>query len=105
MAPHRNGNGLGHSGTGLGQQNLSDYIGFEDFMGDLQSGLQPIVGDIVRQIRPHLTELAREATELAAPKLRQIVKEDIMPKAAVYIIAGLIGAGAIGALVAIWMRK
>ena len=105
MVPHRNGNGSGYRGTGLGEPKLSDYIGMDDFMGDLQSGLQPIVGDIVNQIRPHLTELAREATELAAPKLRMIVKEDIMPKAAVYIIAGLIGAGAIGALVAIWMRK
>ncbi len=91
--------------AGLGQEKFADLLGTESFMGELQSGLQPIVGDIINQIRPHLTTLAKEATEMAAPKLREIVNKDIMPKASVYIILGLVGAGAVGALVATWMRK
>ncbi len=105
MIPNSNGNGSSHSPVGMGQETFADLLGTESFMGELKTGLQPIVGDIVNEIRPHLQELAKEATDMAAPKIREIIKEDIMPKASIYIIVGLAAAGAVGALAAVTVLK
>jgi len=78
---------------------------FSDFTRTLQVSLTPVVKQIVAEVRGPLMEVAQEAVELATPGLQKIVREEVMPKASLYIIIGMAAAGAVGALMAVTVLK
>ena len=67
--------------------------------------MAPVVKEIVSEVRGPLLDVAKEAVEVATPSLQKIVREDVMPKASLYIIIGLAAAGAVGALMAVTVLK
>ena len=78
---------------------------FSDFTKSLQVSMAPVVKEIVSEVRGPLLDVAKEAVEVATPSLQKIVREDVMPKASLYIIIGLAAAGAVGALMAVTVLK
>ena len=78
---------------------------FGDFTESLKSGLDPVVKEIVSEVRGPLLDVAKEAVDVATPSLQKIVREEVMPKMSLYIIIGLAAAGAVGALMAVTVLK
>lgn len=71
-------------------------------MGDLTSD---IADKIVVAITPQLKQLTASAAEAAQPVISQIVREDVIPGVAPYIVFGLIGLGAVAAVIGALMAR
>ncbi len=85
-----------------------NFFDFSPVTSHLSQAVQPLVQDIVRELKPHLKELVREASEAAAPTIDKLVREEVIPKVGLYggtslVVVGL-GAALIGALVARYMK-
>lgn len=65
-------------------------------MGDLVSD---IADKIVVAVTPHLTQLTASAAEAAQPVMSRVVREDVIPAAAPYIVLGMIGLGIVAATI------
>lgn len=70
-------------------------------MGDIASD---IAQQIVTSIKPQLVELTAAAAEAADPVITRIVHEEVIPGLAPYIVGGLIGLGAVAAVIGILAR-
>lgn len=65
-------------------------------MGDVAGD---VAAAIVTAIKPQLAELTAEAAKAADPVITRIIHEEVIPGVAPYIIAGMIGLGAVAALI------
>ncbi len=92
------GNGMIQSGNGMGDP-------FSDFTKSLQISMTPVVNEIVSEVKGPLLEVAKEAVAVATPSVQKIVKEDVLPKMSMYIIVGMLAAGAVGAFMAVTVLK
>jgi hypothetical protein len=71
-------------------------------MGDIASD---VAQKIVIAITPQLKELTASAAEAAKPVISQIVREDVVPGVAPYIVIGFIGLGAVAAVIGALMAR
>lgn len=71
-------------------------------MGDIA---QDVATKIVVAITPQLKELTASAAEAAKPVISQVVREDVIPGIAPYVVAGMIGLGIVAAIIGAAMAR
>jgi hypothetical protein len=54
---------------------------------------------IVAALLPKLMPIVKQAAEAAEPTIRTVVREEVIPQAGVWAVAGLAAAAAVGAIV------
>lgn len=80
-----NGNGMSSCCSGLGQD----------------SAIAKLVADqLVPALTPALKDIVAKAAEAAEPTIRTVVREEVMPKAGLYLLLGFAAAGLVGAITA-----
>lgn len=78
---------------GMGQE-----VDFSSLTKSFSTAIKPMVQEIVSELRPHLNELVREASDAAAPTVAKLLREEVMPKAGMYLLGVGLGAALIGAI-------
>jgi hypothetical protein len=80
-------------------------MGQEPELDPLQQTAKEIAGKLFTAIGPEAGKLASHISEATQPMVRTIVREEVMPKATMAIVAGMAVAAAIGAITASLITK
>ena len=74
-------------------------------LGQFEGMATEIANKIVVAFTPQLQELTAKAAEAAQPVISRVVREDVIPGVGPYIIVGMIGLGAIAAVIGAAMAR
>ena len=60
---------------------------------------EAVANQLVQVIKPSVMKIVSEAATAAEPTIRTVIREEVMPKIALFSISGIVLVGVLGALV------